>query len=244
MGVENLVTGLLGKRCAGTVILGRAAYGGLRAAWSPRDVLSFDGTEVFDIRAWRAVHPGETLAVDNSHAGPRISPACMRGADLVFDDLSTFGSDGVRAVSWSRDLPEPDRARVLSAAAGGAPDADILARLEVSAEKFMDIDLVRDDMAKVVVAYLACHPAVHEVVYAGAGELAEHARRVFEHGFGNRVRIELSDRSNAGKVCERFNQSETSGSMELLEGNRLLYLAGAGDPFIEVDSFEDALLFR
>jgi cystathionine beta-lyase/cystathionine gamma-synthase len=244
MGVGDMVTGLLGKRCTGTVLLARPAFEALRASWNPVEVLSFDGSEVFDIRAWRAAHPGTVLAVDNSHAGPRISPACMRGADVVFDDLSMFGQDAAGAVSWSRDLSEDDRLRILAVAAECAPETVVSARLESDAEKFMELDRARDDLAKVAVAYLACHPSVKDVVYAGAGELAARARKVFEHGFGNRVRIELFDPSHARKVCDRFSDSAASGSVQVLEGNRLLYLAGSGDPFAEIDSFEDSLLFR
>lgn len=157
------------------------------------------------------------LLVDNSAIGSFTSPAIMRGADVVIDDLSSVpgAPGGVCALSLSRDICQDAKARAALEQAIGQLKASV-ARVPDMAG-YNELCVKRNHNAQAVVADLTCHPAVGEVRYPGlVGDPArEIALHTFEHGFGPWVLFCVAGVAEAQAALQVAQELGTGGEAQV-----------------------------
>ncbi|MDJ1121964.1 PLP-dependent transferase [Olsenella sp. YH-ols2217] len=213
----------LGKRCARTWLIAQPAdtlrprLATVGHVSAPTPSIDPGGLSVTDLKAAKGLlAPGECLWVENSLAGPVTCPACVRGADLVTDDLETFlGPNApLTAVSVSPEgLRNHELTDILNALSREfAPGPSLVAVLGSALESYDARQHKRCDNAQVLAEDLACHPAVARTLYPGLKQSLSHdvAARVLEGGFGASVEL-VPAAEEPGAIVGRAAALQTGG---------------------------------
>lgn len=196
---------------------------------------------VVDIAAVAAVagRKGAQLVVDNTFATPYLQRPLAHGADIVVHSTTKYlggHSDVVGGFVATNDSEVHDHLAFIQNAVGAVP-APWDCYLTMRGVKTLPLRMDRHNAnAEAVVALLAAHPAVRQVLYPGLpGHLGHDAARRQMSGFGGMVSFRMGSRDAATRVIEStrlFTLAESLGAVESLieHPGVMTHASAAGSP--------------